>query len=187
MQSRSLGLRFTYDAHDVLFYPLIFSHVSFYPLIISKQRGQTIHHAYHTLASSNPQTDDPTILTAETRCDGKLWRAGGWPVHRVRALVKTNLSIAKEREREREKTEREKEINSGRETGARRNESKEPTEPVYREELSESAVYAAARRDSSLLGVYGRRVSQKHGINRQNDTESLSELYSNIIHSLSPF
>lgn len=36
------------------------------------------------------------ILTAETRCDGKLWRAGGWPVHRVRALVKTNLSIALE-------------------------------------------------------------------------------------------
>ena len=27
---------------------------------------------------------------------------------------------------------------------------------------------------------------QKHGINRQNDTESLLELYSDIIHSLSP-
>ena len=28
---------------------------------------------------------------------------------------------------------------------------------------------------------------QKHGINRQNDTESLPDLYSDIIHSLSPF
>ena len=27
---------------------------------------------------------------------------------------------------------------------------------------------------------------QKHGINKQNDTESLPELYSNIIHSFSP-
>lgn len=29
-------------------------------------------------------------------CDGELWRAGGWLVHRVRALVKTTLSIALE-------------------------------------------------------------------------------------------
>ncbi|EGI58940.1 hypothetical protein G5I_13056 [Acromyrmex echinatior] len=153
------------------------NHVSFYPSIFSKQRGQTIHHAYHTcnallavrvseyldlpcergfLASSNPQTDDPMILTAETRCDGKLWRAGGWPVHRVRALVKTNLSIALE--------------SGGAGSAERRRSARSLAAPMESSITAAgvvvvwfaavtSVVYAAARRDSSLLGVYGRRVS----------------------------
>ncbi|KYM83433.1 hypothetical protein ALC53_06165 [Atta colombica] len=140
------------------------------------------------LASSNPQTDDPTILTAETRCDGKLWRAGSWPVHRVRALVKTNLSIAlesggagsAERRRsarslaapmepsitaagvvlvaESEAHERSRTLSVSASAEERERERQREKE-IVEERAATSTIYAAARRDSSLLGVYGRRVS----------------------------
>ncbi|KYM97125.1 hypothetical protein ALC62_12233 [Cyphomyrmex costatus] len=63
--------------------------------------------------------------------------------------LNSGLQIASQSHRARQwKRERERE----KETGTRRDESKEPTEPVYREELSEEGCLV-------LLRVYGRRVS----------------------------